>query len=210
MGKNTRTVMFKTDYGQFTLAVNPKEITISNDSSEKSIELLNVGQIVLPSYRGPQKLSINTFLPASSSPFYKGTAPEDIIAMVRKSKNGKRNIRIIVSGTDINTKFFVSTEQATYTEGQKDIKVAWNFVEDRNETIMAVAVQSRKQSATGLLARTDNAPVPKEASMKSGDTLWNMAVKYYQDGSRWTEIAEANGIKDTKNIPTGKRIVIPE
>lgn len=210
MGKNTRSVMFQTDYGQFILAVNPPELTIENSSSEKSIELLNVGQIVLPANRGPQKITVSTFLPSPTSPFYKGNVPEEITGMIRKSKNGKKSLRIIVSGTDINAKFFVSAEKVTYKEGQQDAVVSWSFIEDRHENIIAVAVQSKGQTDTGLLERAGNISVPKEVMIKKGDTLWALAARYYQDGTQWKKIARANGIENERMLQLGSRIVIPE
>lgn len=130
--------------------------------------------------------------------------------MIRKSKNGKRSLRIIVSGTDINAKFFVSAEKVTYKEGQQDAVVSWSFIEDRHENIIAVAVQSKGQTDTGLLERAGSISVPKEVTIKKGDTLWALAARYYQDGTQWKKIARANGIENERMLQLGSRIVIPE
>lgn len=46
--------------------------------------------------------------------------------------------------------------------------------------------------------------------MKSqADTLWAMAVKYYGDGTRWTEIAKANNIDAPKLMQAGQKVMIP-
>jgi nucleoid-associated protein YgaU len=44
---------------------------------------------------------------------------------------------------------------------------------------------------------------------KSGDTLWAIAVKYYNDGSKWPTIADANGIKDPRTLGVGVHLRIP-
>lgn len=57
-----------------------------------------------------------------------------------------------------------------------------------------------------------NAPAagPKDTyTIKSGDSLWNIAVKYYNNGSMWTKIADANGIKDPRRIQPGQKLTIP-
>lgn len=46
-------------------------------------------------------------------------------------------------------------------------------------------------------------------TVKSGDTLWSISIKYYGTGSKWTKIADANGIKDPKSLKVGKVLRIP-
>jgi len=48
--------------------------------------------------------------------------------------------------------------------------------------------------------------------IKRGDLLWNLAVKFYGDGTKWKIIYEANKniIPNPTRIPVGKTIVIPE
>lgn len=60
-------------------------------------------------------------------------------------------------------------------------------------------------------------PAPKPAAktsatyhtMKKGDTLWDLSIKYYGTGTKWRIIADANGIKNVRAIPVGKKIRIP-
>lgn len=49
----------------------------------------------------------------------------------------------------------------------------------------------------------------KSYTVKKGDTLWALAEKYYGDGTQWKKIAKANGIKDPKKLPIGKKLTIP-
>jgi LysM repeat protein len=46
-------------------------------------------------------------------------------------------------------------------------------------------------------------------TFKAGDTLWSLANQYLGNGSRWSEIAELNGIKDETAIPNGTILLIP-
>lgn len=57
---------------------------------------------------------------------------------------------------------------------------------------------------------TTPAPPPKRTyTIKKGDTLWALAVKYYGKGTEWTKIQSANpGIVPTK-LRIGTTIVIP-
>lgn len=206
----TRSVLISTDGGQFELAVNPKQIQVSSDNGDKSIDLLNIGTVMLPGHRNPVKISIQTFLPAPGSPFYRGVSPDSMISMVEKAKNGRKSIRIIISGTNVNHKFIVNSAAATYTEGQDDVQVAWSFTEDRFSGIAAVASMANRYTATGISQRPDTQETPKSVTVKRGDTLWGFAVQYYGDGTRWQDIARQNGITDPKKLSVGKVLEIPQ
>lgn len=173
------------------------------------MELLNIGSVMLPGHRNPIKITLQTFLPCSDSPFYRGTPPENIISMMDKAKDGQRPIRLIISGTDINHKFIINSASRTYIEGQKDIPVSWGLTEDRLSSVRAVA-SITKTTDTGLNQRPGTVETPKNVTVAKNDTLWNYAVKYYGDGTKWTRIAEANGVKDPKKLQIGTVLEIPE
>ena len=42
-----------------------------------------------------------------------------------------------------------------------------------------------------------------------GETLYTLAETYYEDGSLWKLIAEANGLKDPAELREGMELVIP-
>lgn len=58
------------------------------------------------------------------------------------------------------------------------------------------------------------APAPEPAPVRSytvvpGDTLWGIAQLYYGDGTRYPEIAAANGIENPNLIYPGQVFIIP-
>ncbi len=42
-----------------------------------------------------------------------------------------------------------------------------------------------------------------------GDTLWSIANRYYGDGKRWRDIAQANGIHDPRKLVVGEQLTLP-
>jgi LysM repeat protein len=46
-------------------------------------------------------------------------------------------------------------------------------------------------------------------TVKRGDTLWDMAAKYYGDPTLYTIIAEVNGVTNPRTILNGTVLVIP-
>ena len=51
---------------------------------------------------------------------------------------------------------------------------------------------------------------PKLHAVQTGDTLMSIARKYYQDASRYKDIAEANSISDPDEIYIGQVLKIPD
>ena len=45
---------------------------------------------------------------------------------------------------------------------------------------------------------------------KNGDTLWNLATKYYGNGKYWKNLAAYNGIDNPKKVANGTAIYLPE
>lgn len=208
--KKTRTVLLGTDDGQFELAVNPPEISVTQDNKDKTIDLLNVGEINVPGKRGLIKVALAIFLPDKNSPFYTGCPPERIIQAVKKAKNGQKSLRIIISGSDVNTLFTVSSMNEIYKEGQSDIYISWSFVELRDLNTGQVASFVRRYTDTGLCTRNTRRSVPKAVTVQSGDTLWNLARRYYDNGSRWKDIALANDLPLYEDVPVpGMRLILP-
>lgn len=50
---------------------------------------------------------------------------------------------------------------------------------------------------------------PKTYTVRSGETLYQIATNLYGDPTKWTKIADANGIKDPKMLVDGSRIRLP-
>ena len=71
-----------------------------------------------------------------------------------------------------------------------------------------VASFVRRYTDTGLCTRRTTRSVPKAVTVQSGDTLWNLAKRYYDDGSRWKDIARANDMYEDAPVP-GMRLIIP-
>ena len=49
-----------------------------------------------------------------------------------------------------------------------------------------------------------------EYVVQKGDDLWNIAIKKYNDGYKWTEIAQANKLKNPGIIWEGQKLILPD
>lgn len=55
----------------------------------------------------------------------------------------------------------------------------------------------------------ESSPPSKTHIIKQGDTLWALAQNYLGSGTRWREIASANGIADPRKLQIGQEVKIP-
>jgi LysM repeat protein len=55
-------------------------------------------------------------------------------------------------------------------------------------------------------------PAGRIHRVQRGDSIYKLAVKYYNDGTKWNKILEANKkvIKDPKSLRIGQELIIPE
>lgn len=114
---------------------------------------------------------------------------------------------------------------ADFPELCKNVRIRsfpWDLVrEERVEYSIELVVEMPPPPVSTVIQSTAvQTPVPnqetanqaaagKAAIIKQGDTLWALAVKHYGDGTRWREIATANGIADPRKLKIGQNITIP-
>lgn len=67
-----------------------------------------------------------------------------------------------------------------------------------------------QQNETSLTEDVTSDNLPGKYTVKEGDTLFLIAEKYYQDGSRFEEIAKANNLGNVDTIETGQVLEIPK
>lgn len=211
---NTRTIVIKeSNRRKIELAVNPDECSITDTVNHTKATVDQLGEVLLTGKRGLKTVAINTFLPDRRSPFYDGTDIDDTIKLVERWKKSGTALRIIFSKPKVNVRVKMNSESLTLKEGQRDVYIDWKFTEYKNISVPTV------ESIQGLINVTDPALLPRteEAApaaggaevVKSGTTLWALAVKYYGDGNQWTKISAANGNIDPKKLQEGMTLTIP-
>lgn len=103
-----------------------------------------------------------------------------------------------------------------------DVKAGETRVQGSNEASRAVVtfdlLEANMVWFAGLanLARNAAPPPPSPAPaggrshvVKAGERLWDIAVTYCGDGTKWTRIADANGIRRPELLQVGARLIIP-
>ena len=95
---NTRTVLLWHNNGEqrITFTVNPSEMAISRPNRNQVYPLAMGGTVNAWGGRGLREVKLTTFLPKKHSPFYDGTDPQSVLAMLRAWQDSGDPIRLII------------------------------------------------------------------------------------------------------------------
>lgn len=180
------------------LPVLPTTFKVKNGSSNDSVNVAGLGEIVIIQSRPALQFSFSSFFPAAKFPglqVNRITKPLNLIKKINSWKAIKKPIHFIATACGID--LYVTIESFDYSEEGGDpgtYQYSITLKEYREIRIRQVKVDIPKATATVKKEepRVDNTVQPKTYTVKSGDCLWNIAKKFYGNGGRYTEIYNAN------------------
>ena len=196
---NTRTVLLWHNNGEERIyfTVNPARIAVSRPNRNRVLPLAMGGTVNAWGGRGLREVRLETFLPDTDSPFYDGTDPQTVLAMLRAWQDSGDPVRLILSGSDINDAFLIEDVTETLREGDRDVGLTLTLREYKFKSALA------GEGGTGTVSRQDERVLPKTYTVKKGDTLWGIASQFYGDGTKWGALAAKNGVSDPRKLQIG-------
>lgn len=225
--------------GSVLLPIAPEKFTLKVNNTNKKITLINEGEVNLLKEAGLTELEFDALIPAVQYSFanYDGgfKSPAHFTNHFEKLKTEKKPFQFIVTRKMPNGKLLfdtnmtVSMESYTIKEDVKqgfDLMVSFKLkqykpfgtkiVKVSNATTQKPNGSASVQPVASVSSPrpTTNSPAPKKETtytVKKGDCLWNIAKKFYGNGSKYTKIYEANKdkIKNPNVIRVGQVLVIP-
>jgi len=209
----------------FRLPVNPPEIEVEIPGQGKTYRIISLGEINSIQTPSLSEISFESFFPAQRYPFVVSEEllePSRYVEMVNEWRLQKKVVRLIVTDGAVDINMLTSIEDFTWREvagSVGDIEYEMTLRQYRPYGPKLVQIKTQTQndqpviiaSAEKKETRQDTKPQPRVHILKRGETLWALAQKYLGNGSRWTEIARLNGIKDSqvRSLPVGMQIKIP-
>ena len=211
--------------------VAPSKVQIKMGNNNKTITLINEGEVNVIKPTGLQDISFDLLLPNTQYPFavYPNgfQQAEYYINLLRALKNDGTKFQFILSrkmqgGTNLfNTNLTVTLEDVSFTDEAKegyDIKANVKLKEWREygtKTLKLVSqVQGESKAATVINEeRTPTANAPQtgqDYTVQKGDSLWKIAKHFYGNGAEYTKIVNANpSISNPNSIYPGQVLKIP-
>ncbi len=195
--------------GKRMLPIPPEKLQIKINNANDTVTLMNEGEVNLLKKAGLTDIEFEFLIPQVKYPFasYKGKfrkAPY-FLNYFEKLKTSRKPFRFIVSRYMPNglplfdTNIRVSLEDYTITEDAKegfDLRVKIKLKQYRDYGTRTVKIKKNKRLAVVKKTReTDNSPAPAAAqsyTVVKGDCLWNIAKRFYGNGSLYTVIYNAN------------------
>lgn len=212
------------------LPVAPSKLQVKIKNANKTINLINDGEINIIKKPGLSEVSFDILIPHVKYPFavYKNGYKDAkyFLGEIEKLKVNMKPFQFIVSrrkpnGTVLfDTNMKVTLEEYTIKEDAGegfDVIVTIKLKQYREYATktMKITIKQYKPIAVEVPARpAPTAPAPATTSrtytVKRGDCLWNIAKKYYGNGSKYTTIYNANRdkIKNPNLIYPGQVLTI--
>ena len=213
------------------LPVTPQKLEIKINSANKTITLINEGQINLLKTAGLTDIELECEIPQAPRPYavyrsgFKGASL--FLDYFEELKTSKQPFQFLVSRTLPNgevlfsTNIKVSMEEYQIIEQAKngfDLTVRIKLKQYRDYGTKSVKIIHQDSTVSASVQQTrmaENSPeptAPQTYTVKSGDCLWTIAKQFYGDGSKYTVIYDANQEEIGGNpnlIYPGQALILP-
>ena len=216
--------------GKMLCPVAPSKLQLKIKNQNKTMTLINEGEVNILKEAGLTEVSFDLLLPNVKYPFanYKSgfVSAKVFLDEIEKLKVEKKPFQFIVTRTFPDGKMLFDTDMKVSLEDydiKEDSKQGFDVTvsiklkqyKDYGTKTCDVTFENDKPKVVPKDTRAaENSPAPSSNqtyTVKKGDCLWNIAKKFYGNGSKYTIIYNANKdkIKSPNLIYTGQVLTIP-
>ena len=178
-------------------AINVQDYAITNDSN-----ITGLGDVTVFGGKGLRTIEISSFFPNPKRKYkfvnYNDYPKQyDCVNKIKKWMDKGEVLRFIVTGTEINFQVRITDFEYSEQDGTRDVYFTINLKEYRKIKISSTTPKKKKTDNKDRTdtKETDNKPKQKTYTVKSGDTLYDIAKKHYGKGSDYKKIIEKNKSK---------------
>ena len=216
--------------GNVLLPIPPKKLELKISNQNKTYDLMNYSEINVLKNPGLTSIEFEVLLPNVKYQFamYKNDFQNAkyYLGILENLKVNKSAFQFIVirkfpNGNSIfDTNIKVSIEDYTITDSTDEgfdtkVKIKLKQYREYSTKTVQVTIKQYKPPVVTRTVTTNNTAASKPSgqnyTVKRGDCLWNIAKKYYGNGSKYTTIYNANRdkIKNPNLIYPGQVLWIP-
>ena len=110
--------------------------------------------------------------------------PKNYDSILRDWLQNGTELNLLVTGYPINADVYLKEYRSTASGAFGDIHYEIGFIEARHIVVTSTKVENTETTRPATTSTT--------YTIKSGDTLWGIARKFYGDGTKWKTIYDAN------------------
>lgn len=182
--------------------VLPETINIKSGSNNENLNIADLGEITIMQSRPAYQFSFSCFFPKTKFPDIAVgslTTPLTLVEKIKSWKASDKPVHFIVTNCGIN--IYCTIEKFDTNEDGGDVGTIYYSItlkEYRDVSVRQVSVNVSSTTATATAtvekssARVDNTVTAKTYTVKTGDSLWNIAKAKLGSGSKYKEIYNLN------------------
>lgn len=200
------------------LPITPKQLQIKIKNQNKTIELINFGQVNILKTPGLSEINFDFSVPiVGKYPFARELqSPEYYFSLLEKLKTQLKPFKFTVlrqiraDRSEFATNMNVTLEDYEIVEDADngfDVTFKVNLKQYREYATQNLEIKQTsdgKLTATKQTTRQTTKEPAKTYTVKSGDTLWNIAKQQLNDGSKYKDLASLNNIADPNFLTVGQ------
>lgn len=199
--------------GAIQLPVKPTEFNVTVAHRNTVVNVIQLGDINLMGKTGLREVSLSSFFPAKDYNFSINSGRKAPITCVNQLESWRKSgkpVRVIITdllNMEATIESFTwgerdATGDIYYTLALKEYKK----IKTKKATVTVATVQPTTRET-----KTPESSSGKTYTVKSGDCLWNIAKRFYGNGSTYMKIYNANTgvLKNPNLIYVGQVIKIP-
>lgn len=191
--------MYKFYLGEILLPVAPSEINIKAENQNEILNLLNDGQFNILKKPGLKEYSFTAMLPLVPYHFaeYSGSfySPSYYTGLIEELKSNKSifDFTIIDTYNSDYLNVLVNLESYEITDkGDVYIDIVLKEYVSYSTKVLSISDDILTVETESTRVDTSDSVSGTSYTIVSGDTLYGIAKKFYNDSSKWTEIYAYN------------------
>ena len=218
-----------TDNDKIRFPVVPSTIGVNRSNNIDTQSVLKLGEVPIFNGTSLKTIELTSFFPNQEYSFCDYTGfmkPYQFSEKIQKWMYEGKPLRIIVTDSPTNMQCLIQQFDTVEQDGTRDLYFTLNLVEYRPIEVPNLSNNNASSSSTSNSSNnSQNTSRPSETSTNSnnqqkshkvvkGDSLWDIAQKYYGNGSLYPKIKEANKTKypslsKSNVIYTNMELIIP-
>ena len=203
------------------LPVTPGALQLKINNNNKTITLIDDGEVNILKTTGLSEYSFDALLPSFNYPFnnLNTQQPQYYLNKLEKLKTSMKPFTFSVSRVKPNGEYMFGTSKLVsledYTVNEDADKYGFDIMvsiklkqyrEYKTNTFDIKKLDDGSKVAVKNNSRFSLRDTPLTYTVKQGDTLWAIAKKCLNDGSKYKELAKLNSISNPNNLHEGQII----